>query len=415
MKTNNELRISLPSKIGKGYGTFWRFKGRYRICKGGRGSKKSTTTAMWIIYNMMKYPLANTLVIRRVFNTHKDSTYTQLKWAVNNLGVGYLWHFSKSPLEVTYKPTGQKILFRGLDDPMSITSITVEVGHLCWCWFEEAFQVMNEDDFNKIDMSIRGELPEGYFKQITLTFNPWSEKHWLKKRFFDNPDKNTLAITTNYTCNEYLGDDDRDIFNTMKEKNIRRYKIEGLGEWGIAEGLVYENFEVLEFDYKEISKRPGVTSYFGLDFGYTNDPTAFIALLVDKANFEIYVFDEIYKKAMTNKDIYAEINYKGYSKERIIADSAEPKSIEELKRLGLKRIKGARKGKDSILFGIQKLQDYKIYVHPRCENYIVEINNYVWEMKDGQVMNKPIDDYNHLMDAQRYATENMEKKGLRTF
>lgn len=415
MKTNNELRVSLPSKIGKGYGAFWKFKGRYRVCKGGRGSKKSTTTAMWIIYNMMKYPLANTLVIRRVFNTHKDSTYTQLKWAVNNLGVSHLWHFSKSPLEATYKPTGQKILFRGLDDPMSITSITVEVGHLCWCWFEEAFQVMNEDDFNKIDMSIRGELPEGYFKQITLTFNPWSEKHWLKKRFFDNPDKNTLAITTNYTCNEYLGDDDRDIFNTMKEKNIRRYKIEGLGEWGIAEGLVYDNFEELEFDYREISKRAGVVSHFGLDFGYTNDPTAFIALLVDKANYEIYIFDEIYKTAMTNKDIYAEINYKGYSKERIIADSAEPKSIEELKRLGLKRIKGARKGKDSILFGIQKLQDYKFYIHPKCENFTVEVNNYVWDNKDGKVMNKPIDEYNHLMDALRYATENMEKKGLRTF
>ena len=415
MKTNNELRVSLPSKIGKGYGAFWKFKGRYRVCKGGRGSKKSTTTAMWIIYNMMKYPLANTLVIRRVFNTHKDSTYTQLKWAVNNLGVSHLWHFSKSPLEATYKPTGQKILFRGLDDPMSITSITVEVGHLCWCWFEEAFQVMNEDDFNKIDMSIRGELPEGYFKQITLTFNPWSEKHWLKKRFFDNPDKNTLAITTNYTCNEYLGDDDRDIFNTMKEKNIRRYKIEGLGEWGIAEGLVYDNFEELEFDYREISKRAGVVSHFGLDFGYTNDPTAFIALLVDKANYEIYIFDEIYKTAMTNKDIYAKINYKGYSKERIIADSAEPKSIEELKRLGLKRIKGARKGKDSILFGIQKLQDYKFYIHPKCENFTVEVNNYVWDNKDGKVMNKPIDEYNHLMDALRYATENMEKKGLRTF
>lgn len=414
LRTNN-IRVSLPSKIGKGYGTFWRFKGRYRVCKGGRGSKKSTTTAMWIIYNMMKYPLANTLVIRRVFNTHKDSTYTQLKWAVNNLGVNHLWHFSKSPLEATYKPTGQKILFRGLDDPMSITSITVEVGHLCWCWFEEAFQVMNEDDFNKIDMSIRGELPKGYFKQITLTFNPWSEKHWLKKRFFDNPDKNTLAITTNYTCNEFLGDDDRDIFNTMKEKNIRRYKIEGLGEWGIAEGLVYENFEVIEFDPKEVSKRPGVTSHFGLDFGYTNDPTAFIALLVDKVKFEIYVFDEIYKKAMTNKDIYSEINYKGYSKEKIIADSAEPKSIEELRRLGLKRIRAARKGPDSILFGIQKLQDYKIYVHPKCENYIVEINNYVWDTKDGKIMNKPIDDYNHLMDAKRYATENMEKKGLRTF
>ncbi|WP_431732646.1 PBSX family phage terminase large subunit [Clostridium botulinum] len=415
MRTNKELRINLPSKIGKGYGTFWRYKGRYRVIKGGRGSKKSTTEAQWIIYKMMKYPLANTLVVRRVFNTHKDSTWTQLKWATNNLGVSHLWNFSKSPLEVTYIPTGQKILFRGLDDPMGITSITVEVGYLCWCWFEEAFQVMNEDDFNKVDMSIRGELPPGYFKQITLTFNPWSEKHWLKKRFFDSKDDDILALTTNYKCNEFLGDDDRTIFKKMKEKNQRRYKIEGLGEWGIAEGLVYDNFEELEFDIHEINKRPGVIALFGLDFGYTNDPTAFIALLVDKENNSIYIFDEIYKKALTNKDIYNEISYKGYTKEKIVADSAEPKSIEELKRLGLRRVKAARKGKDSILFGIQKIQDYKIYVHPKCENTIVELNNYVWDTKEGQILNKPIDDYNHLMDALRYATENMEKRGLRTF
>lgn len=415
MKTNNEVRINLPSKIGKGYRSFWQCKKRYRVVKGGRGSKKSTTTAQWIIYNMMKYSLSNCLVIRRFFNTHKDSTYTQLKWAANNLGVSHLWNFSKSPLEATYKPTGQKILFRGLDDPQSITSITVEVGYLCWCWFEEAFQIMNEDDFNKIDMSIRGEVPEGYFKQLTLTFNPWSEKHWLKKRFFDKPDKNTFSDTTNYQCNEFLGDDDRDLFEEMKKNNPRRYKIEGLGEWGIAEGLVYDNFVEKEFNVEEVSKKQGVTSHFGLDFGYTNDPTAFIALLVDKEENSIYIFDEIYKKALTNKDIYNEINYKGYAKERIIADSAEPKSIEELKRLGLRRIKSARKGKDSILFGIQKIQDYKIYVHPKCENTLVELNNYVWDNKDGQVLNKPIDDYNHLMDALRYATENMEKKGLRTF
>ena len=409
------LKINLPSKIGRGYKEFWNCKKRYRAVKGSRGSKKSVTESQWIIYNMMKYPLANTLVVRRVFNTHKDSTWTQLKWAANNLGVSHLWKFSKSPLEAEYIPTGQKILFRGLDDPMGITSITVEKGYLCWCWFEEAFQIMNEDDFNKVDMSIRGELPKGYFKQITLTFNPWSEKHWIKKRFFDNPDSDTLAITTNYTCNEWLGQDDIKVFEKMKENNPRRYKIEGLGEWGIAEGLVYENFEELEFNVEEISKKTGVISLFGLDFGYTNHPTAFIALLVDKANSAIYIFDEIYKKGLTNKDIYNEINYRGYSKERIIADSAEPKSIEELKRLGLRRCKAARKGADSILFGIQKLQDYKIYVHPKCENTLVELNNYVFDTKDGKILNKPIDDYNHLMDAMRYATESMEKKGLRTF
>lgn len=404
------MKIDISKKIGKGYKTFWNFKGRYRVVKGGRASKKSTTNAQWIIYKMMQYPLANTLVIRRVFNTHKDSTWTQLKWATNNLNVAHLWQFSKSPLEATYLPTGQKILFRGLDDPMSITSITVEIGYLCWCWFEEAFQIMDEDSFNKVDMSIRGELPPGYFKQITLTFNPWSEKHWLKKRFFDVEDEDILALTTNYKCNEFLGEDDRRIFAKMKKNNPRRYNIEGLGDWGIAEGLVYENFEELEFDYKEISKQEGVKAYFGLDFGYTNDPTAFICILVNQEQNLLYIFDEHYQKAMSNSDIASMIKYKGYAKETIIADSAEPKSIDDIKKQGIRRIKAALKGKDSILNGIANIQDYKIYVHPKCENTLIELNNYVWDNKDGVVLNKPIDDYNHLMDALRYAMESTKMK-----
>ena len=407
------MRINLPQIVGKGYATYWNYKGRYRVVKGGRGSKKSTTTALWIIYNMMKYPLANTLIIRRVFNTHKDSTYTQLKWASNVLKVSHLWKFSKSPLEATYIPTGQKILFRGLDDPMSITSITVEHGHLCWCWFEEAFQIMNEDDFNKVDMSIRGELPKGYFKQITLSFNPWSEKHWLKKRFFDVKDEDVLAITTNYTCNEFLGEDDKKLFEKMKINNPRRYNIEGLGNWGIAEGLVYSNFEELDFNVENIKKRPNVKSAFGLDFGYTNDPTAFIASLIDLDNMEIFIFDEHYQKAMSNKDIANMIKYKGYSKERIVGDSSEPKSIDDIKRQGIYRLKGARKGKDSILNGIQYIQDFKIYVHPKCENTLIELSNYVWDTKEGNVINKPIDDYNHLMDALRYSLEDIRLGGVK--
>ena len=407
------MRINLPKIIGKGYATYWNYKGRYKVVKGGRGSKKSTTTALWIIYNMMKYPLANTLIIRRVFNTHKDSTYTQLKWASNTLGVSHLWKFSKSPLEATYIPTGQKILFRGLDDPMSITSITVEYGHLCWCWFEEAFQIMNEDDFNKVDMSIRGELPKGYFKQIMLSFNPWSEKHWLKKRFFDVVDEDILAITTNYTCNEFLGEDDKKLFEKMKLNNPRRYDIEGLGNWGIAEGLVYSNFEELEFDIEEVKKRRNIKSAFGLDFGYTNDETAFICSLIDLDNSEIFIFDEHYQKAMSNKDIANMIKYKGYSKEKIVGDSSEPKSIDDIKRQGIYRIKGAKKGKDSILNGIQFIQDFKIYVHPKCENTIVELSNYVWDTKEGNVINKPIDDYNHLMDALRYSLEDVRLGGVK--
>lgn len=184
------------------------------------------------IVNLMKYPQANLLVIRKVYRTLHDSCFTDLKWAISRLGVQAFWDVKESPLELTYKPTGQKILFRGLDDPLKITSIAAEHGYLCWAWIEEAYEISSEADFNMIDESIRGAIPPetGLFKQVTLTFNPWNEHHWLKARFFDTPDPDTLALTTNYTCNEWLDDADRRVFERMKVQNPRRYSVAGLGE-----------------------------------------------------------------------------------------------------------------------------------------------------------------------------------------
>ena len=423
----NELseKKHLPEIIGKGYKSFWNFTGRYRCLKGGRGSKKSTTASFWYPYNMMKfyhqYGLKpNTLVVRRYYNTHKDSTYAQLKWAINKLGVSHLWKCTKSPLELIYKPSGQRIMFRGLDDPQSITSITVEDGYLCWVWWEEAFQCANEEDFNKVDMSIRGEIPAPLFKQHTLTLNPWSDKTWIKKRFFDkvgssdiSDDGMIMALTRNYDCNEFLGDDDRAIFEWMKENNPRRFAIEGRGEWGIAEGLGYENWIELDFDIDALRNQCDqygthrFREYFGMDFGYTNDPTAFIAVMVSEKEKVIYIFDEIYRTRMKNQDIYDTVTYKGYRNEIITADNEDPKTIDELKDLGLNRIRAAEKGRGSVKAGIQKLQDYKIYVHPRCTNTIVELSNYIWapDKDTGKPTTDPADEYNHLMDALRYATE----------
>ena len=400
-------RIHLPEVIGKGYGSFWRFKGRYRVVKGSRASKKSKTTALWFVVNMMKYPQANALVIRKTFRTLKDSCYTELKWAVHRLGVDAWWEFKLNPLEATYKPTGQKIYFRGLDDPLKVTSITVDVGVLCWAWLEEAYEVMNEDDFNILDESIRGGVPEGsgLFKQWTITFNPWNENHWLKKRFFDHPDDETLALTTNYMCNEWLDASDIKVFEDMKKRNPRRYAVAGLGGWGIVDGLVYENWREEAFDIEDIRSRPGIISAFGLDFGYTNDPSTLFCGLLDQKDKRLFVFDEMYEKGLSNKKIADNIQAMGYGKERITADSAEPKSIDELKSLGL-RVKGAAKGKDSIKNGIQWIQDLEIIIHPRCVNFLTEISNYTWDKdKFGNKLNVPIDDFNHLMDAMRYALE----------
>lgn len=411
---DNKVIVHLPSIVGKHYGEFWRFKGRYKAVKGSRASKKSSTQSLKVITEIIENPNINWLVVRKVERTLRDSCYAQLKWAIHRLKVDNFFKCSTSPLEITYKPTGQKILFRGLDDPLKVTSITVEVGSLCRLWIEEAYEITSEDAFDRLDESIRGQLPKGMYHQVVLTFNPWSDRHWLKKRFFDEPSKNVLAMTTNYMCNEFLSEADLVLFEEMK-KNPRRYRTAGLGEWGIVEGLVYENWEERVFDVHEISIRPSVRSAFGMDFGYVNDPSTLFCGLVDTVAREIYVFDEMYEKGMSNEDILSKVSEMGYSKERIKADSAEPKSIAYLRKAGLTRIRAAKKGPDSIRAGISIIQDYKIIIHPRCVNFITEISNYTWDKdKFDNAINKPIDDFNHLMDAMRYAMEEFDgRKGVR--
>lgn len=411
---DNQVIVHLPSIVGKHYGEFWRFKGRYKAVKGSRASKKSSTQSLKVITEIIENPNVNWLVVRKVERTLRDSCYAQLKWAIHRLKVDNFFKCSTSPLEITYKPTGQKILFRGLDDPLKVTSITVEVGSLCRLWIEEAYEITSEDAFDRLDESIRGQLPKGMYHQVVLTFNPWSDRHWLKKRFFDEPSKNVLAMTTNYMCNEFLSEADLVLFEEMK-KNPRRYRTAGLGEWGIVEGLVYENWEERVFDVHEISIRPSVRSAFGMDFGYVNDPSTLFCGLVDTVAREIYVFDEMYEKGMSNEDILSKVSEMGYSKERIKADSAEPKSIAYLRKAGLTRIRAAKKGPDSIRAGISIIRDYKIIIHPRCVNFITEISNYTWDKdKFDNAINKPIDDFNHLMDAMRYAMDEFDgRKGVR--
>ena len=419
-------KIHIPDIIGQGYGDFWNFKGRYRICKGSRNSKKSVTACLNTIVRMMAIPKSNTLVVRRVEKTIRQSAFNQLIWAINYLGVENYWSYTVSPMEMTYIPTGQKIFFRGFDNPMGLTSITVSEGYLTYVLIEEAYEITSEEDFDMLDESIRG-YSEDIFKQITMILNPWNEKHWINERFYKgNPivktqydengeemartrlseDGQIMAKTTNYKCNEWADEGDIQLFERMKLQNPRRYEVAGLGNWGIVEGLVYDAFREEEFDYKKVLGREGIRNLYGLDFGYTNDPTAFISLLVDEDRHEIYVVDEFYKKQMSNVEIAQDIMKLGYDNEIIRADNNEPKSIDELRRLGIHRIRRARKGRDSVLNGIQFIQNYDIIIHPRCVNFITEINNYQWDVDNtGNTINRPVDDMNHLMDAMRYALE----------
>ena len=395
--------------VGGGYDDFWHCKKRYRVLKGGKGSKKSATTALNFIYRIMREENTNLLVVRQVMNTHRDSTFAQLKWAQERLNVSALWNNTVSPLEMIYKPTGQKIIFRGFDDVLKLASTTVSKGYLNYVWIEEAFEIADEADFDLLDLSVpRGKLPPPLYKQTTITFNPWSDGHWLKKRFFDNTPDNAEVFSTNYLVNEFLDETDRLVFEKMKDNNPRKYDVAGLGNWGISEGLVYENWQVAE---KLIPKTEQYKwkSFFGLDYGYTNDPTAFVAFKANPIDKEIYIYDEFYEKRMLNCHIAQRIKDMGFAKERIRADSAEPKSNDDLRRLGIGRITPSVKGKDSILNGIAAISEYRITVSQKCRNMIKELSTYIYDDKHndrGQRM--PKDSENHLCDALRYAFEDVK-------
>lgn len=393
-------KLSISALVGQGYNDFWLTKKRYRVVKGSRGSKKSKTAALNRIYRILKYPECNYLCVRRYSNTLRDSMFADCKWAIDQLHLTDYFTQTVSPLEITYNPTGQKILFRGLDEGTKVTSIAVPKGVLNFVDIEEAYEI-NEKDFEKLEMSVRGTVPDGYFKQITLLFNPWSANSWLKKRFFDKPDEDTFAITTTWQCNEWLDDSDRNIFLRMKENNPRRYKIEGEGEWGISEGQIYTNYRVEAFDVNKIRQIEGIKSAFNLDFGFT-DPNAFLCELIDNTAMKIYVFDEWYKTGVTNKIIAQAIRDMGYGGQRVVCDSAEPKSIAELRDEGI-NAEPSRKGSDSVNHGIQLIQNYEIIIHPKCKEFHHEIDNYCWKLdKNGKPTDTPEHEFSHGMDSMRY-------------
>lgn len=291
--------VYLPDIVGSGYGTMWRSKCRYIAVKGSRRSKKSTTQALKLIYLLIKYPLSNALVVRRYYNTLHDSCFTQLKWAIHRLGVDACFAIKESPMEIRCIPTGQKIYFRGLDDPLKITSIACEVGVMCWLWVEEAFEIDDEADFDKLVDSMMGDLPDGYFRQVTLTFNPWSETTWLKRRFFDRYDDDVLAITTNYKCNEWLSDADKSEFERMRLTQPERYRVSGLGEWGV-DGTVY--FEEWSSDIHVIQPFEIPTHwriYRTIDYGL--DALACLYIAVDTQGVA-YVVSEVYQSGLIVSD-----------------------------------------------------------------------------------------------------------------
>lgn len=404
--------------IGGGYDEFWNFKGRYRLVKGGRGSKKSTTTALWYIYNMMYYYYKynvkpNVLVIRAFKVDHLDTTFAQLQWAINTLGVENLWTSCRNPLTITFKPSGQKILFRGMDKAERIKSITSAVGHLCWIWWEEAFEIPYYEDVETINLSIRGELPEPLFYQNTFTFNPNVETHWLKKRFYDKVDKNTcrsedgaiLAITRNFDCNEFLDDNFLAEMARLKRDDPDRYRIVAMGEWGMNGGLIYTKWRVDDFDYTH-NFGPGWEYRYGIDFGFMESPTAIVCIAVNKEKRLLYVLNTAYIYGKVAPEIADECRKMGIASKHIIGDSSHLMAIEEMVRNGVRHIEPCVKGPGSIVVGIERVKEYEIVIERHNEQFIKEISNYRWKKSEKEDCYSDEPEKNqedHGLDAMRYA------------
>lgn len=275
---------------------------------------------------------------------------------------------------------------------------------------EEAYQIETYDKFSTVVESIRGSYKNpDFFKQITVTFNPWNERHWLKSTFFDEDTKldNTFSDTTTYKVNEWLDDVDIKRYEDMYIKNPRRARIVCDGDWGVAEGLVFTNFHVREFDWFKEFKRTQEIAH-GMDFGFSNDPTTVVSTIVDKENKRLYIYDEHYEKGMLTDEIKEMLMNKGLENANISADygSGGDRLIAELKSKGINGIRRAIKGTNTIMSGVQFIQGFEVIIHPSCIHAIEEFNTYIFEQdKDGRWLNKPIDDNNHIIDALRYSLE----------
>jgi len=234
----------LSDIFGGGYNEFLRDRHFFRVVKGGRGSKKSTTAFTELPLRIMKYPNSNALVVRQTANTHETSTYAEVQKGVKRLHAVKLWKFTTNPCEATYKPTGQKILFRGFDDPYKLTSINVPVGVICWVYLEECYEMDDEGAFDTLSESVRGKQIEdfGLWPQVTLIYNPWVNSHWTKRKFWDVERPDTFRLTTTHKCNEWLTEADHERIEALKITDPERYRVVGLGEYGIPGGAYFDEF-----------------------------------------------------------------------------------------------------------------------------------------------------------------------------
>lgn len=368
---------------------------------GGRGSTKSSFVGVDIPLLLMQHPQCHAVVLRKVRNTIKNSVYPQIQWGIERLGVIDRYKFITSPHEITYMPTGQKILFFGLDDPAKVKSIKLPFGYVGIVWFEELDQFSGMEEIRNVLQSL---LRGGSTYWVFCTYNPpKSRNNWVNEEILaDDEDRLVHHSTYLQVPRDWLGEQFILEAEKLKAKSEILYRHEYLGEVTGTGGAVFENVEDMAMNDELVRNFDKL--YYGLDFGFAVDPLAFVAMYYDAKYEELYIFDEIYQQKLTNKQAAERIKPRTHS-HRILADAAEPKSIAEMGLAGL-NISGAKKGPDSIDYGMKWLQNRAhIYIDKRrCPNTYREFVSYEYERnKDGQFISAYPDANNHAIDAVRYA------------
>lgn len=380
-------------KLNPSFKSAYSCTNRYRIIFGGAGSGKSFYVGQEIILNMLSSSNYQYLVVRKTGKSIRQSVFRLLVDLISQYNLSKAFRINKTEMSII-SITGSSLITSGLDDVEKLKS----VAGINRIWIEEASEV-TERDFDQLDLRLRGQSQIGF--QMTLTFNPISELHWIKKKFFDLGIDNTFILKTTYLDNPFLDDQYVNTLNNLKIRNEQFYRVYALGEWGSIGNVIYSNWE--KQDLSE-TKKSFDNLYYGVDFGFADDPTTCICVHYDKKRKIIYIFDEFYQKEVFIDDLAKILKDKIHGR-IVTCDSSEPRSIADLRRNGVNAV-GAKKGPDSIEYGINWIKSHKIIVDNSCTNTIMELSTYQYkEDKNGDVIPKPVDANNHLLDALRYALE----------
>jgi len=375
---------------------------RYELFYGGAGSGKSAFVAQKLVLKHMTEKNRKTLIVRKVKSTLRNSVFPEIIYWIKFFNVEDFFTIPSgkgNSLDIE-GPNGNKFIFTGLDNVEKLKSIS----GITDMWIEEATE-LEQKDFQQLDLRIRGQDAN---KQFILTFNPTDSNHWIKKFFFDSQMKNTTILRTTHLDNKFLDEESRENLEKYITIDQTWYNIYALGEWGILSDLIYNNFTMKEFDNEEKNFDKILV---GIDFGY-NHPSAMVKVGINKdfkKTRELFIIDNIKKSKLTTQMFGEELRSKVKKKQEIIADSASPGSIEELKRLGF-NVHGAKKGANSVKSGIDWLKNFKIIVHPDCIETYNEFKTYRWKKgDDGKPLDIPVEINDDCMDALRYAIEPMRQ------